>query len=93
MPSIPPPVPQGAGNAADRLTRAGSGRLRHGFITERTAPLPRAYCRTSAVSTDEGVVMADKSPKKSAGKTSAAKTLKEKRVDKKDKAAAKRKAE
>jgi hypothetical protein len=37
--------------------------------------------------------MADKSPKKSAGKTSAAKTLKEKRVDKKDKAAAKRKAE
>jgi len=37
--------------------------------------------------------MADKSPKKSTGKTSAAKTLKEKRVEKKDKAAAKRKAE
>jgi hypothetical protein len=37
--------------------------------------------------------MADKSPKKSAGKTTAAKTLKEKRADKKDKAATKRKAE
>ena len=34
--------------------------------------------------------MADKSPKKSVGKTEAAKTLKEKRVQKKDKAAAKR---
>jgi hypothetical protein len=37
--------------------------------------------------------MADKSPKKSTGKTAAAKTLKEKRVEKKDKAATKRKAE
>jgi hypothetical protein len=37
--------------------------------------------------------MADKSPKKSAGKTTAAKTLKEKREQKKDKAASKRKAE
>ena len=37
--------------------------------------------------------MADKSPKKSTGKSAAAKTLKEKRVQKKDKAAAKRKAE
>ncbi len=37
--------------------------------------------------------VADKSPKKSSGKTAAAKTLKEKRVEKKDKTAAKRKAE
>jgi hypothetical protein len=37
--------------------------------------------------------MADKSPKKSAGKTAAAKTLKEKRTEKKDKAASKRKAD
>jgi hypothetical protein len=37
--------------------------------------------------------MADKSPKKTSGKSAAAKTLKEKRVQKKDKAAAKRKAE
>jgi hypothetical protein len=37
--------------------------------------------------------MADKSPKKTANKTAAAKTLKEKRLDKKDKTAAKRKSE
>lgn len=37
--------------------------------------------------------MADKSPKKSTGKTAAAKTLKEKRIEKKDKTAAKRKSE
>lgn len=37
--------------------------------------------------------MADKSPKKSSGKSPAAKTLKEKRVEKKDKSAAKRKSE
>ena len=37
--------------------------------------------------------MADKSPKKSSGKTVASKTLKEKRTEKKDKTAAKRKAE
>ena len=37
--------------------------------------------------------MADKSPKKTTAKTGAAKTLKEKRVAKKDKSAAKRKAE
>lgn len=37
--------------------------------------------------------MADKSPKKSSSKTAAAKTLKEKRIEKKDKTAAKRKAE
>jgi hypothetical protein len=37
--------------------------------------------------------MADKSPKKSTGKTSAAKTLKEKREAKKDKASSKRKAD
>jgi hypothetical protein len=37
--------------------------------------------------------VADKSPKKSSNKTAAAKTLKEKRVEKKDKTAAKRKAE
>lgn len=37
--------------------------------------------------------MADKSPKKTTGKSAAAKTLKEKRTQKKDKAAAKRKAE
>jgi hypothetical protein len=37
--------------------------------------------------------MADKSPKKSSAKTAAAKTLKEKRVEKKDKTAAKRKSE
>jgi len=35
--------------------------------------------------------MADKSPKKSSTKTAASKNLKEKRADKKDKAAAKRK--
>ena len=35
--------------------------------------------------------MADKSPKKSTGKTVASKSLKEKRADKKDKAASKRK--
>ncbi len=35
--------------------------------------------------------MADKSPKKSAAKTAASKSLKEKRADKKDKAASKRK--
>jgi len=40
-----------------------------------------------------GSTMADKSPKKSGGKTAAAKTLKEKRIEKKDKSAAKRKAE
>lgn len=38
--------------------------------------------------------MADKSPKKSTtGKTAAAKSLKEKRADKKDKAASKRKSD
>lgn len=37
--------------------------------------------------------MADKSPKKTTTKTAAAKTLKEKRIEKKDKTAAKRKAE
>ena len=37
--------------------------------------------------------MADKSPKKSSGKTAAAKSLKEKRVEKKDKSEAKRKAQ
>lgn len=37
--------------------------------------------------------MADKSPKKTTNKTAAAKTLKEKRLDKKDKTAAKRKSE
>jgi hypothetical protein len=35
--------------------------------------------------------MADKSPKKTANKTAASKSLKEKRADKKDKAASKRK--
>jgi hypothetical protein len=35
--------------------------------------------------------MADKSPKKSTPKTAASKSLKEKRADKKDKAASKRK--
>jgi hypothetical protein len=35
--------------------------------------------------------MADKSPKKSSGKTAAAKSLKEKRAAKQDKAASKRK--
>lgn len=35
--------------------------------------------------------MADKSPKKNSTKTSASKSLKEKRADKKDKAASKRK--
>ncbi len=37
--------------------------------------------------------MADKSVRKSSDKTAASKTLKEKRLDKKDKAASKRKAE
>ena len=37
--------------------------------------------------------MADKSPKKSVSKTAATKTLKEKREAKKDKSAAKRRAE
>ncbi|MCU1474798.1 MAG: hypothetical protein JWQ92_2866 [Amnibacterium sp.] len=37
--------------------------------------------------------MSDKSPKKSTAKTAAAKTLKEKRTEKKDKAAAKRRAD
>lgn len=37
--------------------------------------------------------MADKSPKKSSSKTAAAKSLKEKRVEKKDKSEAKRKAQ
>lgn len=37
--------------------------------------------------------VADKSPKKSTSKTAATKTLKEKRLDKKDKTAAKRKGE
>ena len=37
--------------------------------------------------------MANKSPKKSTNKTAATKTLKEKRLDKKDKTAAKRKGE
>jgi hypothetical protein len=37
--------------------------------------------------------MADKSPKKSSGKTAATKTLKEKRTEKQDKAAAKRKSQ
>ncbi len=36
--------------------------------------------------------MADKSPKKTTAKTAAAKTLKEKRIDKKEKTAAKRKS-
>ena len=39
----------------------------------------------------EDVLMADKSPKKSTAKTVASKSLKEKRADKKDKAASKRK--
>ena len=39
----------------------------------------------------EDNVMADKSPKKSSGKAVASKSLKEKRADKKDKAANKRK--
>ena len=37
--------------------------------------------------------MADKSPKKSSAKTAATKTLKEKRTEKKDKTAAKRRSE
>jgi hypothetical protein len=37
--------------------------------------------------------VADKSPKKTSNKTAAAKTLKEKRVEKKDKTAAKRRSE
>ena len=37
--------------------------------------------------------MADKSPKKTTAKTAATKTLKEKRLEKKDKSAAKRKGE
>jgi hypothetical protein len=40
-----------------------------------------------------GTTMADKSPKKSSNKTAAAKTLKEKRTEKKDKSAAKRRSE
>ena len=39
----------------------------------------------------EDNVMADKSPKKATAKTVASKSLKEKRADKKDKAASKRK--
>jgi hypothetical protein len=39
----------------------------------------------------EDATMADKSPKKSTAKTVASKSLKEKRADKKDKAASKRK--
>lgn len=38
-----------------------------------------------------GIPMADKSPKKTTTKTAASKSLKEKRADKKDKAASKRK--
>jgi hypothetical protein len=53
----------------------------------------RAYPQTHAIRVEKERSMADKSPKKSAGKTTAAKTLKEKRADKKDKAATKRKAE
>ena len=37
--------------------------------------------------------MADKSPKKSSAKTAATKTLKEKRIEKKDKSATKRKSD
>ena len=40
---------------------------------------------------EKDLTMADKSPKKSTGKTAASKSLKEKRADKKDKAASKRK--
>lgn len=46
-----------------------------------------------AVHPREETTVADKSPRKSSGKTTASKTLKEKRVEKKDKTAAKRKAE
>lgn len=47
----------------------------------------------SIVLTRRGQAMADKSVRKSSDKTAASKTLKEKRLDKKDKAASKRKAE
>ena len=56
------------------------------------SPPLRARSDAQQVRIQEGVVMADKSPKKSTSKTSAAKSLKEKRVEKKDKAAAKKKA-
>lgn len=52
---------------------------------------PRRRVRSSnRLDSHQEMAMADKSPKKTTNKTAAAKSLKEKRADKKDKAATKR---
>jgi hypothetical protein len=70
--------------AADDVER-GSGRMLSGAGVDRVPSASRSIPRRNPV--------ADKSPKKSTNKTAAAKTLKEKRVEKKDKAAGKRRSE
>jgi|GEM_PF-926129 len=84
-------MPHGTVSSVSAANRTGSD-TRHPLeaVSDRSAA-EGAYARLKSRGLTEGTIVADKSPKKSTPKTAASKSLKEKRAEKKDKAASKSK--